>query len=455
MSVLLTIVFGLLGLGLVIFFHELGHFTMARFTGIPVLEFSIGMGPRLATYVRKGITYKIGMFLIGGYCKLKGEDTYKNALLEKKDTVSFEKDDFLGTHPLKKIAISLGGPIFNVIFALLIFSCIELFGYTTHSFSNKIILINDYITDPVYPSKTAGFQTGDRIIAINNKETKTFSNIYSIIAASPNKPLQFSVQRDGNQLTIVASPLLNKETGVGQLGIYPWVDPVIARVAKGSAAGLAGLLPGDTITHIEGIPIKNTQELYNFISSKRPQKCSITFIRNNQKHTTTLIPLYTNDSIDELGIYWDSIKIFNRASNVFEAFAKGYKQASSTILDTYRGIISLFRGTNILHAIAGPARITWTVGKVTADSIAIEGVSNGLLSALNLLALISIALFVMNLLPIPVLDGGWIVLFIIEIFTRKPVSLKTIVRYQQIGLLILVLLFGLSLFSDFLFFIKQ
>ncbi len=455
MSVLLTIVFGLLGLGIVIFFHELGHFIMARLMGIPVLEFSIGMGPRLASYVKKGITYKIGMFPIGGYCKLKGEDSYKNAVLAKKDTVTFEKDDFLGAHPLKKIAISLGGPLFNVIFAFLIFSCVELFGYTTYSFSNKIILINDYIADPVYPSKTAGFQTGDKIVAINKKETKVFSDIYTIIASSPNKPLEFTVQRGENQLTITASPILNKETGAGQLGIYPWVDPVIARVEKGSAAGIAGLLPGDIITDIEGIPIKNTQELYNFISSKRPQKCTIKFIRNNQELSTTLIPLYSNDNIEELGIYWESIKIFNKASNVFETLAKGYKQTASTILDTYKGIISLFRGTNILHAIAGPARITWTVGKVTADSIAVEGFSNGLLSALNLLALISIALFVMNLLPIPVLDGGWIVLFILEIFTRKPVSLKTIVRYQQIGLLILVLLFGLSLFSDFLFFIKQ
>ena len=455
MSVFLTIVFGLLGLGIVIFFHELGHFIMARLVGIPVLEFSIGMGPRLVSYVRKGITYKIGMFPIGGYCKLKGEDSYKDAVLAKKDTAIFEKDDFLGAHPLKKIAISLGGPLFNVIFALLIFSCIELFGYTTYSFSNKIILINDYITDPVYPSKTAGFQTGDKIIAINKKETPVFSDIYKMIASSPNKPLEFSVQRDEIQLTIIASPILNKETGAGQLGIYPWIDPVIARVEKGSAAGIAGLLPGDIITNIENITIQNTQDLYNFINLKRPQKCTIKFIRNNQEHSTTLIPLYTNDTLDELGIYWKSIKIFNRANNIFEAFAKGHKQASSTIFDTCKGILSLFKGTNILHAIAGPARITWTVGKVTADSIAVEGVSNGLLSALNLLALISIALFVMNLLPIPVLDGGWIVLFIIEIFTRKPISLKTIVRYQQIGLLLLALLFGLSLFSDFLFFIKQ
>jgi len=455
MSVLLTIVFGLLGLGIVIFFHELGHFIMARLTGIPVLEFSIGMGPRLVSFARNGITYKIGMLPIGGYCKLKGEDSYKTAVLEKKEVVSFEKDDFLGAHPLKKIAISLGGPLFNVILALLIFFCIELFGYTTHSFSNQIILINDYISEPLYPSKIAGFQTGDKIIAINKKETKFFSDIYTMIASSPNKPLDFTVQRGDNQLTIIASPILNKETGAGQLGIYPWVDPVIARVEKSSAAGLAGLLPGDIIIAIDDTFIKNTQELYNFLSLKRPQKCTIKFIRNNEERTTTLIPLYTNGNIEELGIYWESIRIFNKANNIFEAFAKGYNQAIGTIIDTYKGIISLFRGTNILNAIAGPARITWTVGKVTADSIAVEGFSNGLLSALNLLALISIALFVMNLLPIPVLDGGWIVLFIIEIFTRKPVSLKTIVRYQQIGLLMLVLLFGLSLFSDFLFFLKQ
>ena len=113
MSVFFTILLGLLGLSIVIFFHELGHFFMAKLVGIPVLEFSIGMGPALVSFTHKDIRYKIGVFPVGGYCKLKGEDSYRNAIIEKKETAVFEKNDFLGANPFKKIDISLGGPLFK------------------------------------------------------------------------------------------------------------------------------------------------------------------------------------------------------------------------------------------------------------------------------------------------------------------------------------------------------
>lgn len=455
MSLLLTIVLGLLGLGIVIFFHELGHFVMAKLVGIPVLEFSIGMGPPLAAFTKKGVTYKIGMLPIGGYCKLKGEDSYKAAVIEKKAHINFEKDDFLGTHPIKKILISLGGPLFNVLFAFLIFFNVELFGYTTYSYSNKIILINDYSAEPVYPSKTSGFISGDRIIAINDSETKVFSDIYTIIAASPNKSLKFTVQRNDTKIIIHAVPILDKETGTGKLGIYPWVDPVISRVDKGSAGMIAGLITGDRILSIDGTAVRNTQDLNQFLIEKQPQKCVITYLRNNVEYSTVLIPLYKESQAEDLGLRWEYEKKFNKASNLFLAISNGFTQTGEVIRNTYKGVLSLFKDTNFFNAIAGPARITWTVGKLTADSIAAEGVGNGFLSALNLLALISIALFFMNLLPIPVLDGGWIVLFTIELFIQKPISIKAIVRYQQLGLLLLVLLFALSMFSDILFFIKQ
>lgn len=447
---LFTILLGLIGLGVVVFVHELGHFGAAKIIGVEVEEFSLGWGPRLLSRQFGKTRYSISALPIGGYCRMKGENAFREAIETGKEHIPMEPGSYYGASPGKRSFIAISGPIMNIIFAFLAYIFIMSIGYDIKSWDTKILLASDFDTN-TYPADDAGLKSGDRILKLNNKKVDNFFEIQEIISMSANKELDAELLRNGQLLTMKLEPSLDKESGAGRIGIYPWVEPVIDNVNKNGPAALAGLKPGDRIVAVDNMPVQNTLAMASYLETKKPGRIEISFIRDAVEKKAALVLAYQDEQTDLLGINWKSNTKTIKASGAMNSLGMALAETGKTIASTYKGLGSLFLGVNVLKAVSGPARITWMVGSIAKESIASRQ-PGAFSSSLGFLAILSIGLCVMNLLPIPLLDGGALLFFIIEWIRRKPAKIKTMLRYQTIGLVVIGLIFLLALTGDVLFF---
>jgi len=360
-------VYGLLALFVLVIIHELGHFIAAKILGVKVESFSVGMGPILFHKKIKGTDYRLSLIPLGGYCGMKGEKDFQNAIENNLAEIKAEPDSFYGVHPLKRAIIGFTGPFFNFLFVILALTIINFVGYNYYTYSNKIIVLdtieinNEIIPSPAY---NAGLKTGDIIVKINNKKISDFTDIYNEVAINPEELLKVTVLRNNTKIEFEVKTIIDKSTGTGKLGIQADSEPIV----------------------------KST-------------------------------PKY----------------------NIFEAFWQGIKGAFEDVVVTIKSIGVLFKGVEIKNAVSGPARITDILGSTIETGFS-AGLKIGFISILELMSLISVSLFIMNLLPIPVLDGGIILVALIEAITRKKISPKIQYYIQFIGIafIIFVLIIGLS-----------
>ncbi|MDR0622946.1 MAG: RIP metalloprotease RseP [Treponema sp.] len=442
--ILFKIVLGLLGLGVVVFVHELGHFLAARLMGIDVEAFSIGWGKPVLKKTIRGVEYRLGMFPLGGYCKMRGENEFQEAWENRQKEVAPVKGTFFGVSPFRRIVVSLAGPLFNLMFAVLVLSVIWGIGFEVNTLGNRIILASEINPDQRYPADEAGLASGDRIIEINGKKTAYYHEIQENIAVNPEKNLSLTVERDGRILNLMVRPGLDKNSGAGKIGVYFWTDPVIDTVAGGSPASAAGLEPGDRILRVNGKEIRHNVDLISILE-KAPPSLSLDYERGGRERSAVVIPIYGENGAADLGIAYGYIRYRTPVLSPLAALARGAAESWKTFVVSLRSLSLLFRGIDLTQAVSGPVRITYMVGDIAAEGFG-QSFGAGIRSMADFLALISIALCVMNLLPLPILDGGMIVLFIVEAVKRKPLNPRAISVFQTVGA---VLIFGLMIFAVF------
>lgn len=381
---------------------------------------------------------------------MKGEAAFREAIEKDMEELPKEPGSYYGVSPLRRSIIALGGPAMNVIFAFLAYLVIMSLGYDVKSWSNKVIIASDY-DGKLYPADSAGLKSGDIISKLNDKNVDTFFEIQEIIALSANKNVNAQILRNGQELKLSMEPGLDKDSGAGRIGIYPWIDPIIENIDPNGPAALAGLKQGDLITRVDDLAIPNSMDLSFYLEKNKPGRIKLEYSRDSEEAETTLVLSYSENQADVLGLSWKTITKRIKADGALNALTLATAETGKTIASTYKGLGSLFLGVNLLKAISGPVRITWMVGSVTKDSLTSR--QPGAFSvALGFLAVLSIGLFVMNLLPIPLLDGGALVLFILEWIRGKSIKLKTLMRYQTIGVIAIGLIFLLAMTGDLLFF---
>ena len=370
----MTIIIGIIGLGFLVFFHELGHFCAARLFGVKVLAFSVGMGPILLHKDFKGTDYRISLIPLGGYCSMKGESDFQKALEENRKEMNGEPDSFYGGHPFKRLLIAFSGPFFNLLFGFLAFYTIAVMGYTYYSAGTKVSMADEVYEGMTSAAHEAGMMTGDTITAINGKEMADFSDIASFIATHPDEDISITVERNGDFMTLTAHTDLDKETGAGKLGIVSSADSVLER---------------------------------------------------------------------SYGPY-----------SPISAIKEGGKQCLDLIRLTFKSIGILFKGVDITKAVSGPVRITTMLGDTVQQGFA-AGAKAGIISTLQFLALISVSLFITNLLPVPVLDGGLILFAVIELIARKRMHPKLLYYIQYVGIAFIAVLMILAIVGDVRYFIGR
>ena len=446
---MLNIIIGIFGLSLVVFFHESGHFMAAKLCGVKVLAFSIGWGKKIFSFKKGDTEYCISLLPMGGYCKMKGEEILDD------DTVYEDNTGALSAAPAwKKAIIYFAGPFMNLVFAIICFSIVWMGGTTTTSPPNRIVLASEYSQEAgPFAADQAGLKTGDYIIAVNGKSIEHFQDLREAIATKAQEKLDVTVDRNGEILKVSLTPKLDKSTGAGQVGIYPWIDPVVGKVKEGSSAFIAGLKSGDIIVSANGDKITQYMDFVKVLWTK-PGKLVLTVMRDGKEQRLTQVLDYNDSGLVDPGLSFQMQTYKSPPLNVFQAVHKGITESFKTLALTVRSLKLLFAGVNLNQAVSGPIRITYMLGEITSQGFA-EGISEGLAMFLNFVALINIALFFMNLLPIPALDGGQILFCIIEMIRGKKFQPKIAVRYQVIGFAFLITLMIFAVFNDVIFLINK
>ncbi|MCL2211565.1 MAG: RIP metalloprotease RseP [Treponema sp.] len=445
----LKILLGLLGLGVVVFVHELGHFLAARLMKIKVEAFSIGWGNPILKKKIGDVEYRLGMFPVGGYCKMSGETDYNEAWNNMKEGIKPEEGSYLAASPAARILVSFAGPFFNLIFAVILLCFIWGFGFEIKTLDNRIILASE-VTNEIFPADSAGLKTGDRIVEINGKEISYYHEVQENIALNAEKSLPIKVERDGFLYNLQITPALDKSSGAGKIGVYFWTDPVIDMIAQGSAAQREGLLPGDIITRANDNTILNTIDIIKIMENK-PERLVLEIKRNG----VTLQAVFTEKDLEtELGISWKVITYRTPNLSIPEAVVKGVKEGYKTLVVSITSLRLLFKGIDLTQAVSGPVRITYMMGDMAAHGFG-QSAATGLRFLMDFIALISVALCVMNLLPLPILDGGMIILFLVEMIRRKPAHPKVISVFNACGMAIIFSLMAFALFGDIMYFIRR
>ncbi len=453
----LSIVLGIIGLGIVVFVHELGHFVAAKLSGITVEAFSLGWGKKLIGFKRGETEYRLSLFPVGGYCKMKGEELFRKAVENKEKEIAYEKGSLFSVPAWRRLLTYLAGPLFNFLFAVLVLCFVWYAGFSITTSGNRVILISDYpeLNEEgiVYPADGSGLKTGDTIVSIDGKPVSTYSEIQELISVSALKPLTLGIERNGASLTIPITPSLEKETGAGRIGVFSWVDPEIGSVKEGSAADIAGLKPGDRIVRAMDREVKTNLDFYTLLLDK-PEKIPVEYVRGGAAARTTIIPLYPESGEADLGFSFAYLTVRSPRLSFGRAFLKGIEESVSTFTLTLRSLGLLGKGVKLNSAVSGPLRITYYVGEVASNSFRL-GLGDGLTTIFRFLSLLSVALSFGNLIPIPALDGGLIVLSAIEMVRRKPVKPNVFYRYQMIGFLVVIAILFLTTASDIFFFMNQ
>ena len=449
---LLNILLGLCCLSIVVLIHEFGHFIAAKASGIDVEVFSIGWGKPIFKIRRGNTDYGISPIPLGGYCKMKGEAIFQKAVENNSAEVDYEEGSLFSAGPVKRIITYIAGPLSNFVFAVAAMTAVWLIGFTIYSYEPKIVLLSEYpafSTMSDYPADKAGLETGDVITAVNGRAVESFSDFQTAVAPRAEEDILLTVLRDGVELDIPIRPDLNRETGSGVIGVSAWIEPVIGEVREGGPAHMAVLEEGDRILSVNGSAVNHHLDVYALLEQNR-DAMEVTYLRGGLPGTTRLTPQYDENGMLDIGLSFAGREFRSPDLGFFRALARGASESVSTFYLTLKSIGLFFRGLKPGKVISGPIRITVIAGEIASAGFS-AGFGAGLINLLRLMSLFSVALCFMNILPIPALDGGMIVINIVEMIKGRSVSPRTFYRYQMIGVVFIILLLFFATFSDITF----
>jgi regulator of sigma E protease len=439
---IVEVVFFLVGLSLVVAVHEFGHFVAARWAGVEVEAFAIGWGKVLWARRFGKTEFRLCLLPLGGYCKMKGEQDLIASMGRGDAVVEASPGSLFAAKPWKKILISAAGPVFNLLFALVIFGVMAWVGSPTLDDKPRIELGSQVDGRPAGPAEAAGLRTGDLVLSIDGKAVETFTELHQITAASDGRPVTWRVDRDGQVLELTVTPQLDPKEKQRMVGVYVFVDPVVGTVDRGSKADIAGFAKGDRVVAADGTPVTGEQLLQRLQTAEKD--VTVTVIRNGQSTDVLVAPDRSYKNAPPLGLHYEQTLFPGKPTDPVTGAVLGWDRTWWTFGMMLDGLGKLLTGKiNPLEALSGPIGMEKMSTAATTAAFA-KSPAAGWAAIFNIVAIINLALFMMNLLPIPALDGGSIVVSLVEAARRHPLELRYLIRYQQVGVFVVL---GLILFT--------
>jgi regulator of sigma E protease len=423
-------------LGILVFVHELGHFCVAKLCGVKVLKFSLGFGPRLISHKRGETEYMICAIPLGGYVQMLGEGGD-----EQGEDVEIDPDEeersFAKKSIPRRMAIVAAGPIMNLVLPFMILPVAYMVGINLPAYLDEPVCVGYVI--PGSEAAEAGFRSGDCILKISGMDVATWTDTGPALVNSAGEPIVFTLDRDDGVADLIVDPENGALEGLQSIGLLPGQDAVIGGLAPEMPAVEAGLNEGDRILSIGERKIVSWYELKDAIQDVGGKPVPVVIERNMQQLTIELTPRKVDGNDDYLiGVAPHHETIFKRFP-FGEAVVAGAERTVDLIELTLIFIQKLFAGHVSSSNIGGPITVVQIAGQAAQTDIS---------SVLSILAFLSIQLGILNLLPIPILDGGHLFFYTFELVFRRPISLRAREWAQQIGLILLVLLMGLAFYND-------
>lgn len=419
--------------------HEFGHFIVAKMLGISVETFSVGFGPRLLGFRIGETDYRLSAIPLGGYVKFRGENL---EMIQGKSEGSI--DEFLSHPKWKRLLVAVAGPVFNIVTALLIPTIAILVGFRDSIFTAEQIVVGRVL--PGSSAEQAGLQPGDHIVAFGSHKNAKWNDFQLEITLRPNEDLPLTVERNGQTLHPVVK-LQARTVGndqIGTIGIEPYLAGVgVARVQPGTPAAQAGIQAGDKLVAVNGTEITSYQHFKEMLNSSNGQAQVIKVMRNNQPMELSVTPVMQENEY-RLGFRPDLTR-FVKTSSLITALNYGWDYNWRILRATGVALRQVIFGQrSARNTLGGPVRIA----EQTADTYE----AAGWMGTIELMGMLSLNLGVFNLLPIPVLDGGVILMILVEaLFGLIGLSLTMNVRerVQQVGFVMVLLLMGFVFVNDF------
>jgi len=421
-------------IGVMILIHELGHFWAARFFDVRVDTFSFGFGPRLFGFRRGETDYRVSLvFFLGGFVKMAGE--------LPGDENANDPRGFLAKPRWQRMIIVLAGPLMNVVLAVGLLTGLYMVKY------QKVVDADSGATigsvSPSTPAAKAGIQEGDRIVKLGSQRNPTWDDIILKVVESASRPMRLTIERSGRQFDTTVTPVLDDRTGVGTAGWSEKGEVQLGPVSTGMPAQKVGLQPGDLILSAAGHPIHATIRFHEVIRGSGGKPVTIEFQRNGKPMQVTVQPVWSTADGQPRWVIGVSIEpklnIVTSRLSLPDALRESVQENVRSAGLIFRFLEGIVERRISAKSLTGPVGIAQMSG---------QAAKQGPSAFIMLMSMVSLNLAVINLLPLPILDGGGIVMLIIEMVMRRDMSMSVKEAVFKVGFVFIMMLVAFVLYND-------
>jgi regulator of sigma E protease len=416
-------------LGVLVFVHELGHFLAAKRVGIRVLKFQLGFNPTVVSFRRGDTEYSIGALPLGGYVKMAGENP--------EDTRTGRSDEFLSKTKWQRFQVLIMGPVMNIALALILTAVVLYQGVEKGAYEDQPPVVGVVTADSV--AARADIKPGDRIVSVAGRPVNTWEQFLVAVGTKPDREIEIGLLRDGLEQTRKVTPSVVRQSRFefGDVGVLPKVHPFVRSVQPGGAAEKAGLKNGDVVLAVNDQPITFSYQLKDAIAKHPEQAITLAILRDGQQQTIHATPARNgNEGLLGIGIGDETVKIKPGVGQAITISVEKNIEYARLIFQTLWGLVT--RETSPKQ-LMGPVAIAQLSG---------EAASLSWIALFSLMASISLNLGLLNLMPIPVLDGGHIFIMALEGLARRDFSMRVKEKMLLAGFVLILMLMVTVIYND-------
>ena len=433
MTTLLAFVFVL---GVLVFVHELGHFLAAKRVGIRVLKFQLGFNPTIVSFRRGDTEYSIGALPLGGYVKMAGENP-EDVEHDERGKVVRRSDEFLSKTKWERFQVLIMGPVMNIALALILTAVVLYQGLEKGAYEDQPPVVGVVAADSV--ASRADIKPGDRIVSVAGRPVATWEQFLIAVGTKPDREIEIGLLRDGLEQTRKVTPTVVRQNRFefGDIGVLPKVNPYVRSVQPGGAAESAGIKNGDIVIAVDGKPITFSYQLKEAIAKHPEQQISLTIMRDGQQQVIRATPARNGtEGLLGIGIGDETVKI---KPGIGQAIAISFEKNVEYARLIFQTLWGLLTRETSPKQLMGPVAIAQLSG---------EAASLSWIALFSLMASISLNLGLLNLMPIPVLDGGHIFIMALEGLARRDFSMRVKEKMLLAGFVLILMLMVTVIYND-------